>query len=83
MSKPNEPTVRRTEVKVFREELVCGEDGCGEVMRHSGYTLTSYPPQFPMVCKNEHKYTVRGQFSPYPHTVYEPDIKFDVDREDV
>jgi hypothetical protein len=41
----------REEVKTVMVDMTCDECAKG-MMRHTGITLTSYPPKYPHVCNN-------------------------------
>ena len=61
------PHLKRTQVKVFREELFCE---CGGTMTPSGMPLTTKPPQYPHVCEKCGKSEIVSGET-YPRIVFE------------
>lgn len=49
-------------VQTFQVDYLCDE--CGEPMRSDGRCLTSYPAQYPHVCRNGHTKTFSGATYP-------------------
>ena len=58
--------IKQTEVKVFKEKLIC--DDCGEEMKSTGVVLMTYPVQYPHVCLCGKKTTLSEK---YPRIAYE------------
>lgn len=58
--------IKKTRVNTYFIELIC--DKCGEVMKSSGMTLMSNPPQYKYICSCGNSVTTNKH---YPHLDYE------------
>lgn len=65
--------IKKTEVKVFVEELYCDECGGKMFMDKIAGVLLTYPPQYPHKCVNCGKTIIMNKC--YPDTIYETEVK--------
>lgn len=63
----NQTTVVEVPIVTVKEVLLCH---CGEPMTHSGFVLTSNPPQYPHTCPNLHATQPPHPNKSYPCIAY-------------